>query len=967
MVMETHFPELSRYRGGCAPGGSSVGSMRTIIERAEPLRTSSEGLWPVLSNHHLLKNIWRLPGNRATVCVMSMRLRRYEFSERLAEILGESRRDLRFRVTLMITGGLVPPGPRGPGSPAATPDYAADLLIGVMAAPQQAHTVDAIRCYRELRPTAFAADANGPGVVVGPPALRPAADPPELPMFEGRPRFGEVLARLLEQASDTETRPALARELFGVWLSRGFPVAAVQLAAWSKGRRAILTQRYELPEGARPPAWLDPGRGGAADPGLFHSVFLPVGKLIAIGALTTPRNERKSLVLGQTIAGLAALARHRGNRRPWEKFLSLAAEAEATAERMDARRSRLVEVTGFGANPGNLRMLAYVPDTLLEPRGLVVVLHGCTQTAASYEFGTGWSTLADRHGFALLLPEQNRSNNPLRCFNWFRTEDNGRDAGEALSIRQMVARMIAEHGIDPGRVFVTGLSAGAAMTSVMLATYPDVFAGGAIIAGVPYRSADGLQDAFDVIFQGRSREAREWGDLVRAASPHRGPWPKVSVWHGAADATVKPLNAGEIVKQWTDVHGLAPAPAFETMVDGYPRRVWRDADDRDLIEFYSITAMAHGAPIAPRAVEGCGNTAPFIHDVGISSTHHIARFWGLTERRVAVSTAPRRPAAGATQPRSAPAEEPAVAARDVAGAVILVDGAGRARAGESRSDQNSKQQRRSYERAGRAEADPTSGVDVQAILAKSFELAGIAAGTAGGLGKGGVGGVDVPAILAKSFELAGLVAKPRQTPAERSAEPSPARTEPPTIDGEATAAPDVSSEAAAPASATRTPATEVAASSGGLTASGWEADGWKLAADDSAVARGTVLFGYASSGVGGDVGDKIRSVKRRMTLGWNPKLNYLRKLDLNATANILTSARFTVLVDGVPVDEVSAVGMDYAEAEWTERTDVDLSAFAGRTVTLSFEVAANSNVCIEVFAKAWLRGVTVRDAIETAA
>ena len=66
---------------------------------------------------------------------MATRLRRYEFSERLAEIIGESRRDLRFRVTLMITGGLVPPGPRGPGSPPATPDYAADLLIGVRCRP----------------------------------------------------------------------------------------------------------------------------------------------------------------------------------------------------------------------------------------------------------------------------------------------------------------------------------------------------------------------------------------------------------------------------------------------------------------------------------------------------------------------------------------------------------------------------------------------------------------------------------------------------------------------------------------------------------------------------------------------------------------------------------------------------------------------------------------------------------------
>ena len=85
-------------------------------------------------------------------------LRRYEFSERLAEILGESRRDLRFRVTMMINAGLVPPGPRGPGSPSATPQYAADALIGALAAPQQVHTIEAIRCYRELQPTAVAAE-----------------------------------------------------------------------------------------------------------------------------------------------------------------------------------------------------------------------------------------------------------------------------------------------------------------------------------------------------------------------------------------------------------------------------------------------------------------------------------------------------------------------------------------------------------------------------------------------------------------------------------------------------------------------------------------------------------------------------------------------------------------------------------------------------------------------------------------
>jgi hypothetical protein len=345
----------------------------------------------------------------------------------------------------------------------------------------------------------------------------------------------------------------------------------------------------------------------------------------------------------------------------------------------------------------------------------------------------------------------------------------------------------------------------------------------------------------------------------------------------------------------------------------------------------------------------------------------------LTEKMIEVSAAPRRPATatptGSTRPRG-PTEEPAVAARDIGNAVILVDRAGRARADESHSEQHSK--RRSHERAGRSSGAAGLGVDVQAILAKSLELARVAAGAAGGVGKAGgtAGGVDVQAILAKSFELAGLVTKPREAPSEPTAA-GRSQAEGPTIDGEATDAPDTSGARETSEVAEKAREKEVAprpvaeADVGTLAGSGWEADGWELVADEAA--PGPLLFGYASSGIGCDVGNKIRSVWRPMILGRNPKLSYVRKLDLSAAVNILTTASFTVMVDGVPVDEVSAVGMDYAEPDWTERSDIDLAPFAGRTVTLSFEVAANSNVCMEVYAKAWLRGVTVRDAARTEA
>jgi poly(hydroxyalkanoate) depolymerase family esterase len=295
-------------------------------------------------------------------------------------------------------------------------------------------------------------------------------------------------------------------------------------------------------------------------------------------------------------------------------------------------QSPLTEVIGFGANPGDLKMFSFVPHELRPKPALVVVLHGCGQTVAGYDLGAGWSSLATRYGFALLMPEQQASNNPNGCFNWFNPEDTARDSGEACSIRQMVARMAGDVGIDPRRVFVTGISAGGAMTSVMLATYPEVFAGGAIIAGLPFGVATNVREALSGMFQSPAHPAGELGDLVRNASSHKGPWPKLSVWHGSADRTVNPANANEIVKQWLDVHQLPSAPMSEGTVDGYPHQVWWNADGETTVESYTITDMAHGTPLGVADNdERYGAQGAFLIEAGISSSYHIASFFGLTD------------------------------------------------------------------------------------------------------------------------------------------------------------------------------------------------------------------------------------------------------------------------------------------------------------------------------------------------
>ncbi|HVH34946.1 MAG TPA: PHB depolymerase family esterase [Tahibacter sp.] len=290
------------------------------------------------------------------------------------------------------------------------------------------------------------------------------------------------------------------------------------------------------------------------------------------------------------------------------------------------------EVTGFGSNPGNLRMFKYVPAGLPAGAPLVVALHGCAQSASSYDAETGWQLLADRWHFALLLPQQQSANNSSSCFNWFETGDTTRGQGEALSIKQMVDRMITDHASASGRVYATGLSAGGAMTAVLLATYPDVFAGGAVLSGLPYRCATSQTNAFSCMNPGTDLTPAQWGDKVRAASSWTGPWPVVSIWHGDADYTVRPLNQAELMQQWTNVHGIDQTADVSDTVAGYPHKVYKDSSGTPLVETWTITGMGHGTPVDPGSGETqCGTAGAYILDVNICSSYYIARFWGLDD------------------------------------------------------------------------------------------------------------------------------------------------------------------------------------------------------------------------------------------------------------------------------------------------------------------------------------------------
>jgi len=271
----------------------------------------------------------------------------------------------------------------------------------------------------------------------------------------------------------------------------------------------------------------------------------------------------------------------------------------ARIQPLESTRPALVAMTGFGSNPGRLSMLVHLPDDDPAPcRPLVVLLHGCGQAAATFARSSGWLALSDQLGIPLVLPEQADENNQGRCFNWFRPDHTGRGRGEALSIRQMVATAVERFGSDPSRVFIAGLSAGGAMAAALLAAYPDVFAAGAVVAGLPVGAAASVPEALRRMAEaGPDRSPLEWAAQVRQAAPpqYRGPWPRLSVWHGAADRVVDPANARLIAAQWASVHGIDQASKESVDLSGMRRDRW-GAAGRPLVELCSVPDLAHDWP-----------------------------------------------------------------------------------------------------------------------------------------------------------------------------------------------------------------------------------------------------------------------------------------------------------------------------------------------------------------------------------
>ena len=283
-----------------------------------------------------------------------------------------------------------------------------------------------------------------------------------------------------------------------------------------------------------------------------------------------------------------------------------AARAKAgPSARADATTARPVKASSHTSAkdaPGSFRAHNYsgvrgsIGYKLYTPRGaapgmpLVVMLHGCTQSPDDFAAGTAMNTLADELGFFVAYPGQTHGRHPNKCWNWYRTGDQQRDLGEPALLAGLTRELIADHAIDPARVYAAGLSAGGAAAAVMASAYPDLYAAVGIHSGLACGSAHDTVSALAAMKQGA-------GSRVAKAGPVPERFVPVITFHGDRDSTVAEINAREIVAAASRDTGVKLTTSSETGRSAggraWTRTLSRDAQGNLLIEQWTIAGAGH--------------------------------------------------------------------------------------------------------------------------------------------------------------------------------------------------------------------------------------------------------------------------------------------------------------------------------------------------------------------------------------
>lgn len=260
----------------------------------------------------------------------------------------------------------------------------------------------------------------------------------------------------------------------------------------------------------------------------------------------------------------------------------------------------LIQIKHFGKNKGHLKMYVHIPSNIDNSKSLplVVVLHGCLQCASKVEAQTGWSKMGDENNFYVMYPQQRFVNNPERCFKWYKRRHINKNRGENYSIFEMIEYMKSTYSIDSKQVYITGLSAGAAMSIIMMANYPETFKAGSSMAGGAYKAGNGMVSGILSLFGWRIKTPEKWGNMVRQQNPNfRGEYPKLIIYQGNNDCVVNKRNGVELMKQWTNLQNISIQPS--EVIDGFvknkdiQRNAYINKENKEVLVFYKVNKLNH--------------------------------------------------------------------------------------------------------------------------------------------------------------------------------------------------------------------------------------------------------------------------------------------------------------------------------------------------------------------------------------
>jgi poly(hydroxyalkanoate) depolymerase family esterase len=383
--------------------------------------------------------------------------------------------------------------------------------------------------------------------------------------------------RLTRAGRLTEATALLQRMLRGETEPDMASAAAGEMAHASVGREPLIihANASAIEEMTRPPSSRPPSSRFGIDSRPADVIFA--------GAATT--------VQPQTVSGLSALADRAKRLRSGLGFPGLTERAPVSTPDIVPEGGQFIEAT-YSNPAGSRAYKLYIPSGYHgQALPLIVMLHGCAQAPDDFAAGTRMNVVAEERTCLVVYPAQPRSANAAKCWNWFRPGDQRRGQGEPSLIAGITRQVMRDYSVDPQRVYVGGLSAGAAAAVVMGATYSDLYAAIGVHSGLACNAANDLPSAFAAMRQGELRDTFGSGNI--SAMPGHGSAIPTIVFHGDRDITVHPRNGDHVIAQSKRAANL-PKTVHRGRVPGghaYTRTIYSDASGRTIFEQWDI----HGA------------------------------------------------------------------------------------------------------------------------------------------------------------------------------------------------------------------------------------------------------------------------------------------------------------------------------------------------------------------------------------